>query len=180
MLRFALTISCLLCLAGCKTSGELRRIPAGEVGPANSTDATLVTDATAYLRERLNAGDCYRIYSEASEQFRGRISGDDWGRACRELRADLGSWDSSVTRSTGISQGLAFVDGTAAFSGVPGRFVITWEIENKTARLVALSLESGGRGLIIPETSTLPKFMDPPLPINPIATPPGGLIPTKS
>ena len=181
MLRFALTIYCLLCLAGCKTSGELRRIPAGEVGPANSTDATLVTDATAYLRERLNAGDCYGIYSGASEQFRGGISGDDWGRACRELHADLGSWESSTTRlPTRISQRLAFVAGTAAFSGVPGRFVVTWEIENKTARLVALSLESGGRGLIIPETSTLPKFMDPPLPINPIATPPGGLIATKS
>ena len=74
----------------------------------------------------------------------------------------------------------AFVDVTVAFYGVPGRFVVIWEIENKTARLVALLLESGGRGRSIPETSTLPRFMDPPLPTNPIATPPGGLIATKS
>ena len=83
MLRFALTIYCRLCLAGCKTSG----VPAGEVGPTNSTDATLVTDATAYLRERLNAGDCYRIYSEASDNsaagYRAMTGGEHAGNCVR-------------------------------------------------------------------------------------------------
>ena len=82
MLRFAITIYSLLCLAGCKTSGELGRIPAGEVGPANSTDATLVTDATAYLRERM-AQQRFLEYSVAlSSRGRSRTKQPDWLPCC--------------------------------------------------------------------------------------------------
>jgi hypothetical protein len=164
MLRSTVIILCLLYLAGCKPSGVERHTAGNRVGPANPGDAIMVSNATTHLRERLNAGACDLLYSEASEEFQGQMSGDAWRRACEQLRSKFGLWESSIIRSTRVWHNLvAFVDGTAAFSGGPCRFAITWRLENGRARLFALQLDSGGRYIAILEPSSLPsRLIDPP------------------
>lgn len=177
MLRSALTICCLLCLAGCRTSGELRLTPENWIVPASPADATLLSNATTYLRERLNAGSCDLIYSEASEEFRGRISGDDWRRACDQLRSEFGSWEGSIVQSTTVWQSdLATVAGSATFSGGPGRFIVYWRLQNRGARLWALGM--GGAEpqvlMLIPKPPFPKRLMDPPPPKTPVSKPPDG------
>jgi hypothetical protein len=175
MLRSGLTICCLLYLAGCRTAGELRRTPADGIGPASPADAAMLSNATTYLRERLNAGSCDLIYSEASDDFRLRISGNDWRRACHQLRSEFGLWEGSIVRSTTVWQSdLATVDGSAAFSGGPDRFMVYWRLQNRGARLLALSLGSNERQVLIPKPPAFPGLIDPPPPRNPVSKPPDG------
>jgi hypothetical protein len=54
----AVTICCLLYLSGSKTSGRQRRTAIEWAVPANSKDATMVSVATTYIRERLNEATC--------------------------------------------------------------------------------------------------------------------------
>jgi hypothetical protein len=165
MLRSAVTICCLLYLAGCKTSGGQRSTAGGRAVLANPTDATMVSKATIYLRERLNAGACDPIYSEASKEFRGSISGEDWRRACEELRSTLGLWKSSIIRSIEVWHSfLASEDGLASFSGGSARFNAMWLLENGRATLVALRLESAVGHVVIPPNRLIdppPRLMDP-------------------
>ena len=162
MIRSAVTIYCLLYLAGCESGGQ-RPTAADRAVSANPKDAAMVSKATTYLRERLNAGDCDAIYSEASKEFRGSISGEDWLRACELFRSKLGLWGSSIIQSTKVWHSfLASVDGTASFSGGSGRFNVTWRLENGRAKLVALQLESAGGHVVIPPN----RLIDPPEPRN--------------
>jgi hypothetical protein len=164
-------VCCLLYFIGCKTSGG-KRIDVDRPVPAKRADAIVLKDATIRFVERLNKAACDIVYSDASEAFRLRMSDDNWPRACEELRSNFGPWENSIIRSTMVWPGsLGYAEGTSTFSGNPGRFLVTWSLENGRARLYALSLEeSNRRYMVLPEG--LPgRFLDPPPPALPISKP---------
>jgi hypothetical protein len=84
MLRSTVIIFSLLYLAGCKTSGVERHTAGDRVGPANTADATIVSNATTHLRERLNAGACDLVWRGAHE-----FPGVDWLPEMSRLEVEI-------------------------------------------------------------------------------------------
>ena len=166
-LRSSITISCLLYLGGCTASRGRWQAAVENPAPASTTDATIVSDATTYLRTRLNEGACDLIYSDASEEFRLHTSSEDWRGACEHTRSSVGQWGNSNIGLPRVWGRFAVVDATAPFSGRPGRLLIIWLLENSKAKLYAIRLESGERYVQVPAPTLPYRLIDPPPPTDP-------------
>jgi hypothetical protein len=116
-----------------------------------------------HLQELLNADNCDAIYSEASDEFHGLESRDQWLRTCNDLRSSLGLWTDFSLAEVDAQGLLVHGNGTAIFSTGAGSFHLTWRLSSGRARLFSLHLRSTGQDFFVPRVSRHPEpLMDPP------------------
>src|SRR5665213_1645502 len=124
----------LVWVAGCNKTSVL---------PTQLTESqrTVAVAALTELRLVYNQSDCKAIYDRAAEHFRLQPSGT-WADRCRELRSNLGAWQSfnaeSVNRCSPRDE-LVCMRGTGSFRNGDHRMEAILQIETGQARLVSLS-----------------------------------------
>jgi len=162
---------CLFSLAGCRVQPGLDR-----------GTRERATDAVNYFRALLNAGNCDAIYSEASDEFHGLESREEWIRVCEDARASLGLWTGFALQKVDARGPLFHENGAATFSTGGGAFDLTWLLDDGRAKLFSIYLRRSVLHFLAPRARPFhPPLIDPPpaeRQTTPVSLPlrPGGTI----
>jgi hypothetical protein len=121
------------------------------------------SSAVNRFRGLLNAGNCDGIYAEASDEFHGLESREEWIRVCEDARSTLGVWTGFALQKVDAQGPLFHEDGAATFSTGAGAFDLAWLVDGGRAKLFSVYLRRSELHFLAPQTRQLnPPLIDPP------------------
>jgi hypothetical protein len=152
----ALALCCLLTCTACSSLSAPPNVD-------NRVASGYTGHALTHLRQSLNAGNCDAIYAEASDEFHGLESHDQWLRMCQDLRSTLGLWTDFTLAEANAQGPLVHGNGTAIFSTVLCSFHLTWRVNGAKAELFSLHLHGIDQDFFAPQVPQHPQpLMDTP------------------